>query len=289
MPKAVRLYYWNGMPNFGDQLNLNICDTLFATKVVHAEPESCEASFVGSLLDDFLYPKNSMFAPFCLLKRFIRPPVQVWGTGFMYEKGGFTPKRAPELPELFFRRANINAVRGILSKKRLEKILKKSLNNAVVADPGLLADRLIEKTAVAKKYRLGIIPNHIEKGMDVFKKIQIPNATIIDMEAEPLDCIKKIAQCEFVLSSALHGLIVADSFGIPNLRMIASNRIFGGNYKFNDYYSSHGMETHDVFDLRVKEFLPADFGLIEKNYRINPHSVEIMKNRLIACFPYRNA
>jgi pyruvyltransferase len=44
-------------------------------------------------------------------------------------------------------------------------------------------------------------------------------------------------ECKIVLSSSLHGLVLADSFQIPNKRIVLSNNIIGGDFKFKDYYS----------------------------------------------------
>ena len=49
----------------------------------------------------------------------------------------------------------------------------------------------------------------------------------------------QLSKCKRVISSSLHDLILADSLVIPNIRIILSNKIYGGNFKFNDYYSSY--------------------------------------------------
>jgi hypothetical protein len=50
----------------------------------------------------------------------------------------------------------------------------------------------------------------------------------------------EITNSEFVVSSSLHGLIIADAFGIPNARLRISDRMPGGDWKFMDYFSSVG-------------------------------------------------
>ena len=45
----------------------------------------------------------------------------------------------------------------------------------------------------------------------------------------PFKCIKQIADCE-IISSALHGLIAADSLNIPNKWIKLSNKLVGNNF-----------------------------------------------------------
>lgn len=60
--KDLKLFYWLGMPNFGDMLNINICREIFNVNPVETSPEDCEAVLVGSLLDDFLYKHTFKFS-----------------------------------------------------------------------------------------------------------------------------------------------------------------------------------------------------------------------------------
>jgi pyruvyltransferase len=58
---------------------------------------------------------------------------------------------------------------------------------------------------------------------------------------------REINRCECIASSSLHGLIFSDSFSIPNVHLKFSNKLAGGNHKFNDYYL--GMNTsHNFLD-----------------------------------------
>ena len=49
----------------------------------------------------------------------------------------------------------------------------------------------------------------------------------------------------------MHGLIAADSFCIPNIRIILSDNIIGKDFKYNDYYSVFGIENHNKIDCLV--------------------------------------
>ena len=110
----------------------------------------------------------------------------------------------------------------------------------MLGDPGLLASKLIDTNSIVKKHRLGIIPHYVDKSSSIFTDINtnIKGSIIIDVQDDPVKVIRNIAECEVIISTAMHGLIVADSLGIPNKWCTCSDRLTGGNYKFIDYYSS---------------------------------------------------
>jgi hypothetical protein len=137
-----------------------------------------------------------------------------------------------------FRSATIIALRGELSRQRIGPPGKLALG-----DPGLLASDVMPRRE-QKKFALGIVPHYLEKSNPVVGRLISRlgrEATLIDAQKEPLDVFSAIDQCEHILSSSLHGLIVADSLGIPNC-WIAAENLWGGRFKFDDYYSAFGMK-----------------------------------------------
>jgi hypothetical protein len=68
-----------------------------------------------------------------------------------------------------------------------------------------------------------------------------PPATIIDVTRPPLEVIAAIAGCERIISSSLHGIVVADAFGLPR-RWETFDRVQGRGFKFHDYSSALGLK-----------------------------------------------
>jgi len=64
-------------------------------------------------------------------------------------------------------------------------------------------------------------------------------STVIDPRGEPLDVLRLIGSCRKIVTSSLHGMIVADAFGIPR-RVEISPALAkdGGDFKFRDYSAS---------------------------------------------------
>jgi len=208
------------------------------------------------------------------------PAVCVWGAGFIEE---------PDLGrQKLLRRLDVRACRGLHTLNLLKKINgAKVSENTVTADPGLLAGRLTDTSDIVKKYALGVIPHYVDKNNPLLSKIDVKDSTILDIQQSPETFIKTIAQCENVISSSLHGLIAADSLGIPSVRMILSDNIHGGDFKFNDYYSAFGMDSHDVINLARRKFTNRDLPGIKNNYKIKPETVMNLQNALLASFPFK--
>lgn len=155
----------------------------------------------------------------------------VWGSGMLYHNQ--IPTGKPK----------ILAVRGPLTRNELLKNNFKC--KEVYGDPALLLPKLWNKNREIK-HEYGIIPHYVDhdspllnvfKNNNRFKIIDICNPNLIDFLNELLS-VKKI------LSSSLHGLILADAYGIPNSRINITNGLVGGHFKFIDYY----MSVHRYFD-----------------------------------------
>jgi pyruvyltransferase len=148
----------------------------------------------------------------------------VWGTGCIKENAvGEKPKK-------------VYAVRGPLTRQEL---LKKGIEcPEIYGDPALLYPMIYNPT-IEKKYKWGIIPHYIEfesdEDLKVLKNLEKQGFKIIDICSGEKEFIDQLLEVENVISSSLHGLIVADTYGIPNARVNISNKLIGGNFKFKDY------------------------------------------------------
>ena len=134
------------------------------------------------------------------------PDVTVVGAG-----SGYTHE-----PEQNF---NLLAVRGKLTAINM-------LADVPCGDLGLLASRIWTKEPT--RYNIGVVRHFVDQDEYPFADI------VIDATEDAETVIKKISSCKVILSSSLHGLIIADSYGIPNMR-IARDDVISGNWKWMDY------------------------------------------------------
>ena len=150
-------------------------------------------------------------------------------------------------------------------------------------DAGILASELLE-CLPEKRYDVGIVPHICDLSDPAVQALtdSYENACLINVKDDPMAVIEQIAQCRAVISSSLHGLIVADSLDIPNMHLVFSDRPLGDGYKFDDYYSAYGVE-HVMRDLR-SQAAPAPEE-IQAAYLITPAMVEEKKRLMRESFP----
>ncbi len=295
MPGQIKVYYAR-LHNMGDQLNELILKKCFGYEAVRCSFLEGELCAIGSCLG--MYTLHGTF-PMRIRQRIngiALPHVSIWGTGFI---------NYSDCEGRFFKRdMDFCAVRGELTRKRVEQMTARKLD-IPTADAGLLASELL-KERPQKRCGIGIIPHLCDlkdpKVTELLGKYtkeapqtlgfgeedgrpygEYENARFINVKDEPLKVIREIAECRYILSSSLHGLIVADSFGIPNMHVVFGDRLLGDGYKFDDYYSAYGMEHHP-YDLRSGS-LP-DINEIEDRYEIRSEAVEEKKRELKEVFPF---
>jgi pyruvyltransferase len=175
---------------------------------VHSYPKDAKFFSCGSVLEKV--PAD--FSGFIL------------GTGFMHR--GSTR---------LFDKARILAVRGALTRDNIG-----ASKNTILGDPGLLVSRFLTRRQ-KKQYVLGVVPHYSDKkDIRILKLCEKYSRDIlfIDIQHDPLRVLRNIDKCEFILSSSLHGLVFADSLGIPNIWMTLSDRVGGKGFKFYDYNSA---------------------------------------------------
>lgn len=91
-----------------------------------------------------------------------------------------------------------------------------------------------------KSHLLGIVPHYVDhKCVSMMDIVQDKRVLLINVLGDVEGTFKQIARCEYILSSSLHGLVAADSLGIPNRRFttLTSKGIHGKGFKYADYYS----------------------------------------------------
>lgn len=227
----VWFYKPRGFWNLGDYLGIYMMSRL-ARKAIRrwrVGDSTCVAT-VGSIIDDHL-PEDSV----------------VWGSGLISQNIRVR------------RNFHILAVRGAYSRLCLEK--QGVRTPAILGDPGLLMPRFFSPRSVVKKYKLGVIPHYMDLDDAIKdprineKALQMRGVKVLDIRTNDVHkFILEIMECEFIVSSSLHGIILSHAYGIPALWVSMSDKVIGEGFKFKDYFSSVGIPQYQ-FNIPASEII----------------------------------
>jgi pyruvyltransferase len=222
----VDLFHWspsNGSVNFGDRLSDIVTRQMLA--------------FHGLSLDDQVRDPARLLAIGSIL-HFAQSGDNVWGSGW----NGKIPEKEFTATDL-----KVHAVRGPLTAEFLRK--RGIVVPDVYGDPALLLPYIFKNrfTATAEDDYV-VVPNLHD----------LPLVSNHPKLVSPLwgwnIVINKILKAKFVLASSLHGLIIAEAFGIPAryVRLSQTEDLF----KYKDYYFGSGRtETEFSFANSLDEGL----------------------------------
>lgn len=198
----MRVYYEPCGGNYGDMFTKFFIETTYAVPVERVLANEADLVAAGSILQ--LVPRSF--------------EGHILGTGFMYARNrGIYP------------RAQVHLVRGPLTAERIGR------PDVKFGDLGLLASEYVfDPYTPSKRFKTGIVPHYVDKTLRGRGDVDI------DIMSPPLEFISKVAECEAIVTSSLHGLITADSLGIPRT-WVPHPQVLGEGFKFHDYNRSLGL------------------------------------------------
>ena len=202
--------------NLGDELNYYLVKELTGKRIVNYRniylSRGVNYCCIGSIIDSLVNADSI-----------------IWGAGVISDD---RPIKCKPL--------KIYAVRGECTRRRL---LSSGIDcPKVFGDPALLLPLVYSsKQSIHKKY-IGIIP-HVED-------LDNSNVSRLASSCKHVKIIRlcgyvnwhnvidEINECDFIISSSLHGIIISDAYKIPNVWVEFSDKVVGNGFKFRDYYSS---------------------------------------------------
>ena len=199
----------------------------------------------------------------------------IWGSGAMY--GGDIPLKEKPM--------KVCAVRGPLTR---EYLLSKGVDcPEIYGDPALLLPRIYRPVVPLKKYKIGVIPHYSDlqnKYVLEFLERENGNIKLIDLRhySDWHEVIDMINECEFIISSSLHGLIVADAYNVPNVWVEFSDNVEGDGFKFRDYFASVKREAY--IPLRIENYMQIDELMVYKDVW---KPIQFDVGKLIAACPFK--
>lgn len=260
----MSLYWYNGEVNFGDALSPLICaHYLGRIDLSWASARKATVGGIGSVVDTMMlhrpspFPKSVVMPVRSSFSRRLRAPLALWGCGLICHVSGSAGYSV-------MRKARAFAVRGEKTRAELVSMaaLVNPLDEIALGDPAILSPELMPM-ARTRRHRLGFVP-HVAMFRDGTAQAFAAERTeffVINPGRPPWDVINDIVSCDEVFSCSLHGLILADAYGVPNHwvgwshpRLASTDNAF----KYQDYYSAFGERREPYRLSEVRGWKAAD-------------------------------
>lgn len=282
----MNLYWWNEIPNVGDSASRYLISRLSSDSIVWKMPHFTilggTKRMIKKLIREkqldlsikgYVFPwEKCIFGIGSILDYSNRKTI-VWGSGFREEYSKFNG-------------GEILSVRGKLSANKLKRI--GYLENIPIGDPALLLP-LVYNPCRKKQGGIKLVPHFMEYD-EIFKEYG-SRYDVIDIRTDDVESfIDQIIDSDYILSTSLHGIIIAHAYGIPAL-WIKKGYIASSGFKFYDYFSSVGIELYDGYD-NIQEILSSKetvVKLFEENVpksHINVSLCEI-QSELLRVAPFK--
>lgn len=224
--------------NWGDDINFFFLSKIFNKSVVKASKKQ---------------PDNYCLIGSILCNGFVNNDTTVWGSGIQVQG------------KLRYKPRKVCAVRGPLTRKYL---INQGIEcPEIYGDPSLLLPYYYNPD-VPKKYKIGFIPHWSSLGSPIVRQfLNDDRVHLIKLKNYDswLSVIDEIVSCEYIVSESLHGLIMAEAYGIPNLWVdITLKHVY--DTKFHDFFLS--LQADRQASVKVDKNLTVEKALeLLKNYK----------------------
>lgn len=267
--KTIRLFWWNEIKlmgkskeNYGDLLGKYLVEKISGNPVVWAHPKKRS---LKNLFSPIYVTIGSILAQ-------VSTNCVVWGSGVISK-------------DTQVKRATFLAVRGPKTREVLQKL--GYTVPEVYGDPALLLPKYYTPK-IEKKYPIGIIPHYKDFELATQLYASHKNVLVIDLMSNDIEATTdSILQCERIVSSSLHGVIVSHAYQIPAVWVPFSDALFGDGIKYQDYFESVGLKSY-VSKVSNTALSEAEIGALFTTYPILPDPLKIkeLQDGLLKASPF---
>ena len=220
-PHRVNLHYWErtGNQNFGDYISLPIVEYM------------CKLN--GISLDLTTKSTKHLYAVGSIIN-FGYQDATIWGSGLIS-----TEPSDLKWKSNFYRKLDIRCVRGPETKRRLAEN-GYDVSQTKLGDPAILLPMIYAPTKEKELRPYGVIHHYLVNSEDN------SNYNIPILTDDWRTVIDQIVNCQLIISSSLHGIIVAETYGIPAI--LLKEGPCEDMHKYLDYYYSTGRNAIPIAD-----------------------------------------
>lgn len=249
----VNLENWQKHINIGDQISEDIYKFMLDRKKIPANKsvkKTIHLLTIGSVLG---------------MGKF---DAVVWGSGFHMIQNVLSMQKFR-----CFIKLDIRAVRGPVTRQLLEN-LGYDCSTAAMGDPAIIMPLIYKPNRTEKKYDYSIV-EHFKTKNKLSEQSQFHHISVKTSDYKKF--IDELIASKVVISSSLHGIILAETYGVPAIFMNPNHQMDQQLMKYLDWYYSTGRDNiitaHSVEEALTMKPMPL------------PDLSELRKD-LISAFPY---
>lgn len=267
--KEIPLFYWSEIKfifrnreNYGDLLSKYLVEKISGKPVKFVQPKKQPW---------YKMNKTNFLAVGSILHHATKHSI-VWGSGII--------DHDQEIAEADFR-----TVRGPQTR---DFLLKLGYNcPEVYGDPALLLPKYYHPQ-VEKRYKIGVVPHYHDYKTAVAFFGDKPGIKVIDLLTMNVEEVtRQILSCENIISSSLHGLIVAHAYQIPVLWVKFSDKIFGNGIKYVDYFESLKLPVYEAEFIEIGKTVVELIELMQEKILLpEPQQIEKIQKDLLESCPF---
>ncbi len=241
---CVNLNYWLESDNLGDTLSPLIVNYMLSLRNI-----STDVTVKG---------RKHLFAVGSVLTAGIQD-CTVWGSGILNASLSYRLK---------YRKMDVRSVRGPFTRIILADYGIHSPE--IYGDPAILLPEIYAPKNIVKKYRYGLIM-HKDQVLKLSSTLPIHIIDICTSDYE--NFINEVVSCEIVISSSLHGIIIAESYGVNAILLKPTIDVL----KYYDWYYSTKRYVFPIVNSIEEAMATIPVGLPE---------LQGLRDELKKAFPY---
>ncbi len=262
---ATPVFYWDGVPNFGDTVGPYLVSKITKKPVFNIfNKEVSGLMAVGSILQ--LVDRKNMV---------------VWGSGLIDEPSDNL------VQDLKKYKPKILSLRGKQTAHYLSNAGVDVPDESTYGDPALVLPRFYQPK-VTRKFEIGFCPHYIHKKYFLPGTIDGEMFNIIDVQLDMKNVIDQICSSDICISTSLHGLIIAQAYNIPWVWLeICDENLYGNEFKFKDFFSTIDESAVSHVKTTLSELTNIDFEVLAKSARLptklynEDKIIEALENHLL--------
>jgi len=194
----------------------------------------------------------------------------IWGSGFGFKRGNTIKYKIDNLAHKLRHSVDVRAVRGPLTRQMLNEMGYD--RPEIYGDPAILLPLFYQKTRTHEKPYI-VIPHYSKLDKEEYKERK---DILGSFQKDWRVFVDEICRADLVISSSLHGIIIAESYGVP--AVMINDTPSEDITKYKDWYYSTGR-----YEFPIAESI--NDALLLTPVAIDTHRLQEMQKKLMEAFP----